>query len=118
MVLMPRIGASEITFGDRVQIRSTPETEALGVSGLIGHVYGETTPSVTSVAVIGTATGDYAINVHFESRPDTLWFAPELVILVDHGTGTELRIGNTSFVRSPDGAWSRSRKRPWWKFWT
>ena len=64
-----------ITFGDNVRLRSTPETEALGVAGQVGQVFGETTPSVTGVAVTGQLVGDYALNVHFEGRTDTLWFA-------------------------------------------
>jgi hypothetical protein len=55
----------QVSFGDNVRINSTPETEALGVAGRIGQVYGYPTPSVTGVAVIGDAGGDYAINVYF-----------------------------------------------------
>ena len=39
-------------FGDNVRIRSTPLTEELGFAGLSGSIYGETTPSVTSIEVI------------------------------------------------------------------
>ena len=63
----------------RVRIRTTPETEALGVAGLWGLVFGETRPSDSGVRVIGTVTHDYAIAVHLDAREETLWFTPELV---------------------------------------
>lgn len=44
---------SNISFGDNVRVRSTLETEALGMAGHVGQVYGETTPSVTGMAVVG-----------------------------------------------------------------
>ena len=69
------------SFGDQVGIRETEETEAAGVAGLHGMVYGETAPSATGVEVIGSTTEDYALNVHFEERGEALWFAPELVAM-------------------------------------
>ena len=42
-------------FGDRVQIRQSPETVAAGVAALEGEIYGFTTPSTTGVEVIGGA---------------------------------------------------------------
>jgi len=41
-----------ISFGDRVRVRATPATEAAGLLGLVGDVYGETTPSVTGVQIV------------------------------------------------------------------
>lgn len=43
-----------ISFGDRVRVRQTPATRAAGVAGLVGEVYGETTPSVTGIKVTGS----------------------------------------------------------------
>ena len=111
---------TNITFGDNVRVRSTPETEALGVAGQVGQVYGETTPSVTGVAVIGRLGGDYALNVHFEGRTDTLWFAPELLEFVDHAAGSEIRLDGVpkTWTRSASGEWvESSQKKPWWRFW-
>ena len=34
----------QITFGDNVRVRPSPETETRGVAGLLGQVYGETRP--------------------------------------------------------------------------
>jgi hypothetical protein len=97
-----------ITFGDNVRVRSAPETEAIGVGNLVGQVYGVTTPSVTGVAVIGHSRTDCALNVHFESRPHTLWFAPELLEFIDHAPGTEVRLNGVpkKWVRQASGEWS------------
>ena len=100
-----------------MQVLSTAETEALGVAGAVGQVYGFTTPSVTGVTVVGQVSNDHAINVHFEGRSETIWFARALLTFVDHGPGTEITIGGSSFVRMRDGEWTVPRKRRWWRFW-
>ena len=111
------------TFGDNVRIRVTRETGEAGVAGLEGQVYGETTPSVTGVEVIGTASDDHALNVHFEGRGEALWFAPEVVEFVDHAVGTEIRLDGVHkrWVRTDDGGWHEDtlteQKKPWWRFW-
>ena|SRR5688572_23009022 len=98
---------SDVTpsFGDNVRIRSTPLTESLGLAGLSGSVYGETTPSVTGVDVIGEVTNDFAINVMLDARQEQLWFAPQLVEYVDHGPESEARIGDRHLVRDASGEW-------------
>ncbi len=117
---------SPVSFGDNVQVRRTPETEALGLADLRGQVYGETTPSVTGVPVIGSASEDYAINVSFDDREGEYWFAPHLLDLVDHGPGTEIRLEGVDkrWVRQASGEWLRlpgaspaAYRKPWWKFW-
>ena len=94
-----------VSFGDKVRVRLTPETEARGVAGLAGVVYGETTPSVTGVVAIGELTSDYAVYVHFEGRSETFWFAPELLEFADESAGTEPRL-----VGAP------KKMKRWWKF--
>ena len=109
-----------IAFGDTVRILSSPETEALGVAGKTGQVYGETTPSVTSVDVIGQVTDDFAINVSVAGIEEQYWFAPALLEFVDHSAGTEIIIGNHRAVRREDGSWDESKVEPekaWWQFW-
>lgn len=111
---------TNITFGDNVRLRSTPETNALGIAGQVGQVYGETTPSVTSVSVVGHLVGDYALNVHFEGRTDTLWFAPELLEFIDHAAGAEIFLDGVpkKLIRNARGEWVElSDKKPWWKLW-
>ena len=112
---------NQIGFGDTVKVRATPLTEELGLAGLVGQVYGETTPSVTNVEVIGSLSDDYAINVQVNERDETCWFAPDLLEFVDHAAGTEMVVGNAKAVRREDGSWEetviKSEKKPWWKFW-
>jgi hypothetical protein len=110
-------------FGDNVCIADTPLTRETGFAGQRGVVYGVTTPSVTGVESIGKSAQDVALNVHFASRNEGFWFAPELVQLVDHGAGTEITLKGVEkkWVRREDGGWdersSAPQKRPWWKFW-
>ncbi len=114
-----------VSMFDSVRIRSTPLTVERGLANLEGQVYGETTPSVTDVEVIGEVRDDYAINVHFDGRDEDLWFADDLVEFVDHAAGTEIRYECVpgKWIRSSDGQWveepapSEPLTRPWWKFW-
>lgn len=113
------------TFGDNVRVRNAPATEEAGVAGCAGQVYGETTPSVTGVEVIGNVADDYALNVQLDGHDNTYWFAPELLEIVDHAPGTELRLDGVKkkWVRREDGSWdeqedpSPPRGKPWWRFW-
>ena len=111
------------SFGDSVQIRSSVETESKGVAGLVGQVYGQTTPSVSSVEVIGEPESDYAINVFFEDRHESLWFAPALVEFIDHAPGTEITLDGVAkkWVRTERGEWREesveAKSKPWWRFW-
>lgn len=100
-------------FGDHVRIRTTPLTAQLGLAGLIGTVYGQTTPSITRVEVIGNVIDDYALNIVIEHRNEELWFAAELIEFVDHAAGTEITLGSRHLVRDQNGEWIETRsKRP------
>ena len=98
---------SEISFGDNVRILRTSETERLGIAEMVGNVYGETTPSVTEVEVVGNLTSDYALNVYFDSLDRSFWFAPHLLEFVNHAPGTEVHVHGSPFksVRQRDGSW-------------
>jgi hypothetical protein len=76
------------------------------LAGRTGLVDGLTTPSVTSVQVIGSVANDRALAVKLESEPDPLWFDPHLVELVAHAPGTTFRIGNKSMTRGAGGEWT------------
>lgn len=113
-----------ISFGDNVRVRVVAATEAAGIAGLVGQVRGETTPSVTQVDVIGELEADFALNVHFEERGDSHWLAPDLLELVDHAPGTEIRLKGVPkrWVREADGSWQEldapdPARKPWWRFW-
>jgi hypothetical protein len=116
----------EVSFGDRVRIRSTTLTQKLGFADLLGTVHGQTTPSVTGIDVIGQSDEDYAVHVFFEERNEGFWFVPGLIEFVDHAPGSEITLKGVpkKWVRSASGEWkefgnaSQSRsKRPWWRFW-
>ena len=106
---------TQIAFGDNVRIRSTPDTEAAGVAGLAGQVYGVTTPSVTGVGVIGRISDDIAFNVYFDDRGEALWFARDLIEFIDHAPGTVVSWdGVPTKVRTESGEWEeipRDRRR-------
>lgn len=111
---------SDLSFGDNVRVRSTSETEARGIAGLRGQIYGETTPSVTDIEVVGTLQSDYAVNVSFDNRKDSVWLAPELVEFIDHGAATEITLDGVpkKWVRAKGGEWiEESTQKPWWRFW-
>ena len=114
--------APKITFGDKVRVRNTPDADAAGVANLEGDVFGFTTPSVTSVSVIGSKSGDYALNVSFEEKKGEFWFAEDQLEFVSHSAGTKITVGTEGFVRSESGEWIADPSvsaavRPWWKFW-
>jgi hypothetical protein len=103
---------ARISFGDNVRVRTDPETTRLGVAGLKGQVYGETTPSITGVEVIGEVRDDYAINVVFEERSEDLWFSPELLEFVDHAPGATLGSGARRWTRNTTGEWIEEAVTP------
>jgi len=120
------LNQSTISFGDNVRVRVTPLTEELELAGLVGQVYGETTPSVTGVEVIGDVKEDYAINVFFDDRKESYWFVAELLELIDHAPGTEITLDGVpkKWVRTASGDWDESDiddsehvSKPWWRIW-
>ena len=113
-----------LSFGDNVRVRVTPETEAAGVAGLAGSVFGVTTPSITGVQVIGRVESDVAINVFLEEKGEGLWFAEDLLEFVDMGVGWAIRLKGVpkQWVRQPSGEWaelpyvpSPPRSPSWWQ---
>ena len=111
---------SLFTIGDNVRVRDTPDTRALGLAGLVGQVYGETTPSYTGVPVIGQLNQDYAVNVHFKDRDEEFWFSAESLVFCDFGAGTEITLDGVpkKWTRSETGEWIETDvKKAWWKFW-
>ena len=107
-------------FGDRVRIIAAPETESIGLAGMVGLVYGQTIPSSSGVKdIIGVDGQNYAINVYFEDKKISHWFIASLIELVDHNPGAIMHLkGAPSYTRAADGRWVEvNPKRPWWKFW-
>ncbi len=106
-----------VDFGDHVRVRSAPETEEAGLAGREGSVYGVTTPSLIDVHVVGTPIEDSAVNVYFEDLGQDHWLAPHLIEFLDYAPGTEITVGDKSFVRTEDGGWQGRREKRWWQFW-
>jgi hypothetical protein len=98
----------DITFGDTVRVKAAPETEAAGLAGLTGEVYGQSVPSISGASpIIGPLTEDYAVNVFFTDRNEAHWFAEQLLEFVDHTPGAQLSIDGVAgqWVRDTDGKW-------------
>lgn len=101
----PNLAESSIQFGDRVRILADAATEERGFVGKVGEVYGQTTPSSTNTAIIGTPLKDYAVSVFFEDTGEQHWFPEHLVELIDHNPGATLRLRNKEYIRAADGSW-------------
>ena len=95
------------SFGDSVKILNSTETDELGLSGKMGEVLGETSPSSTGVSFIGNAKDDYVINIAFEEPNAEYWFTPDLLELVNKDIKTDT-IENHS---------QSTNKKKWWEFW-
>lgn len=114
----------EIAFGDTVRVLASSATEAAGIAGRVGQVYGVTTPSHTDVSVLGSLSRDHAINVYFEDSGADYWLPEESVELLDHAPGTTITLDgiDKAWVRQADGSWAETRperqmKAPWWRRW-
>ena len=72
---------------------------------------------------MGRPPDDSAINVFLEERDEAVWFAPQLLEVLDHAAGTELRVEGSDkrWIRTADGGWQEEsvaeERKPWWKFW-
>ena len=111
------------TFGNKVQIKRTPETEEKGLADKIGEIYGQTTPSIMDFEIIGTLKKDIAFNVHFEELNKSFWFAEELLEYIDNGEGAEITLDgiDKKWTKNASGEWieedTKPKKNKWWEFW-
>ncbi len=110
------------TFGNKIKIKSSSETEAKGLAGKIGEIYGETTPSMMDFEIIGTPEEDYALNVYFEELKESFWFDKELLEHLDNGEGAEMTLDgiDKKWTKDESGEWieeDTSIKKNWWEFW-
>src|SRR5260370_15702447 len=96
-----------VSLENNGSVRLTAVTVERGLAGHYGQVYGETTPSVTGVQVIGELHADFAINVHVAEKGEAYWFAEELLEFLDHAAGSEIRIQGVpkKWTRSASGEW-------------
>ena len=103
------------TFGNKVRIKQTPETEEKGFAIKEGEVYGQTIPSMMDLEIIGTLKEDLAINVHFDDLNQSFWFAEDLIEHIDNAQGTEIMLDEI------DKKWTKEEniktENKWWQFW-
>ncbi len=124
------------TFGNKVRIKRTTETEEKRLADKEGEVYGQTTPSMMDFEVIGTLIEDVAINVHFDDLNESFWFSEDLIEHIDNGAGAEITLDgiDIKWTKGENGDWieedtspiktegkpkqqSSNNKNEWWKFW-
>ena len=111
------------TFGNKVRIKSTPETIEKGLSGKAGVVYGVTTPSMMDLEVIGTPKEDVAINIYFDDLKESFWFDEDLIEHIDNGQGTTISLDGVDkkWTKGKNGEWSEEDTallvKKWWQFW-
>jgi len=112
------------SFGNKVKIKCSTETEAKGLASKIGEIYGHTTPTVTGVDVIGKTDKDFALNVYFDDIKESFWFDQSLIELLDNGAGTEMTLDgiDKKWTKDSSGNWieedlSGKSNKKWWKFW-
>ena len=93
------------TFGNKVKIKSSPETETKGLAGKTGETYGHTTPTVTGVEVIGKTEKDFALNVYFDDLKESFWFDESLIEQLDNGTEMTLDGVDKKWSKDSNGNW-------------
>ena len=111
----------KIAFGDTAKVVSSKETDALGISGKIGSIFGETVPSLSQVEVIRELKEDAALNIFIEELDSQFWLPEYLLEFVDHGEGVEVSLGDVRAVRRANGSWKELTDKSnsvWWKFWS
>lgn len=99
---------SKFHFGDDVSVVNNPETSAIGISTLVGKVYGFSTASGGQVAaeeIIGESENDLIINVYFETLDSSCWLAESLIVFQGIDPGQTVNIAGRKFIRSQDGTW-------------
>jgi hypothetical protein len=121
------------SFGNKVRIKDSPLTEKKGLAGKIGEVYGQTTPSVMEIEVIGTPKEDSAVNVYFDDLKTSYWFDADLLEMIDDGQGAAITLDgvNKKWTKGQNGQWieedtttpttsqsiDQTTRKKWWKFW-
>lgn len=112
------------TFGNKVRIKSTSETEKSGFANRIGEIYGQTTPSMMDFEVIGNLNEDIAFNVFFEETKESIWFAEQLLEEIDNGEGATITLDGVDkkWTKNSNNEWIEENiKNPslkkWWQIW-
>jgi hypothetical protein len=101
-------------FGDRVRIRRAAETEAAGIAGRTGQVFGTTRPSFSGVAVLGSPAEDVALGVAIDNSGRQIWLEPAFVEFVGHQEGLTVTLDGVpkTWARTESGFWQQLPPRP------
>jgi len=109
------------SFGNKIKIKSTAETEELGYANRLGEIYGQTTPSMMDFKVIGELKDDVAFNVFFEESNESIWFAEQLIEEIDNGQGATITLDgiDKKWTKNSNGEWleENTSTRKWWQIW-
>ena len=102
-----------IGWFDRVKVRVTPATEAAGIAGRVGSVYGMTTPSIGYVTdeIVGEVIDDVAIAVHVDDLGRTVWVARDLVEFLERPDDISAIVGD-ALEQDAQGRWVPARQKP------
>jgi hypothetical protein len=94
---VPDTNLAPFQMTDRVRILTTPVTLAAGFAEKSGTVYGATTVSLWGdlagtdpLDVVGAPKDDFAINVMFGDEAEGVWFATDLIELLERGPGVSI----------------------------
>lgn len=120
------------SFGNKVRIKHSPETQEKGLAGKIGDVYGQTTPSMVDFQIIGKPKDDFAVNVYFDDLQTSHWFDADLLETIDDGQGSVITLDGVDkkWTKGQDGQWIeedttatkhqstvKPTEKKWWEFW-
>jgi len=110
------------SIGTKVKVRNSPLTNGKGLAGKVGEVYGQTTPSIMGIEVIGKPEGDIAVNVYFDDLKFSYWFAVDLLEKIDDGQGTVITLDGIAkkWTKAENGQWleeTTKLAKKWWEFW-
>ncbi len=99
----------KIQFSDHVRIKDNPVTTKLKINGKTGTVFGDSKPSVSKVEVIGNLEEDYAIYVSLTDSKDSYWMPEDYAEVLDHGVGTQAKIGDIKLEKTKKHKWKLFR---------
>ncbi len=113
------------SFGNKVKIKNSADTDSKGLAGKIGDVYGQTTSSMMDFEIIGTPKEDVAVNVYFDDLKTSYWFDPDLLENIDDGQGAMITLDGVDkkWTKGQNGQWIEKNTNPtvttkrWWEFW-
>jgi hypothetical protein len=110
------------SFGNKVRIKDCLVTKEKGLAGMVGEVYGQTTPSMMDFEIIGTPKDDFAVSVYFDDLKTSYWFDADLLETIADGQGTVMTLDGVDkkWTKGQEGQWIEENTKPikkWWELW-